>query len=285
MTKVSVIITTRNRCSLLENAIHSVCSQTEKNLECIVVDDASLDETRSRYQNDSRIIYVRIEPENSRGGNYARNQGILRASGEILAFLDDDDIWLPSKLEKQLALLKKFPNSVIFCGRAFVRSAGAKEKRSFTIPPAKFSGNISRLIRTTYVTSTSCLLIPKKLFDLVGLFDEKLTFWQEYELTIRLAQVSNFYFVPEALVVCRDDVTITERVSNKVLNWKENVLYIREKHRNLYETLTWKENWLYHATLMKDAFRRHRRAGKKIKMFCYGVCRLILELPLRLFRK
>lgn len=282
--RVSVIITTKNRCEILENAIRSVMSQTVKNLECIVVDDASVDCTQAKYEKDPRIIYVRIDEKDSCGGNYARNQGLARATGDVVAFLDDDDEWMPKKLEKQLELLNEHPGSVIFCGRKFKKMSSKNVFVQTVIPPKKFSGNLSRLIRTTYVTSTSCLLFPKKLLNQVGGYDEKLTFWQEYELCIRLAQIADFYFVPEALVSCLDCTNIAARVSNRVLNWKENTAYIRSKHKALYADLTLRESWEYHATLYKDAFRRCRRANKKLKSLYYGTLRLFVEfIPSRIF--
>jgi len=281
--KFSVVITTKNRHELLEKAIQSVLSQTVGEVQCIVVDDASVDETQSIYENDPRIVYVRIDAKDSRGGNYARNQGVAKATGEFIAFLDDDDEWLPNKLEKQLELHNAHPGSVIFCGRTFKKVSSEGTQLHTSIPPKKHSGDLSRLIRTTYVTSTSCLFFPRKLLEQVGYFDEKLKFWQEYELCIRLAQVAEFHFVPEALVICLDEVNSTARVSNKVLNWKENTSYIRNKHKALYDDLAFMENWAYHATLMKDAFRRHQRAGKKFKAFYYGVLRLFVEyIPTRI---
>lgn len=283
MSLFSAIITTRNRKELLEKAIESVLSQTVKDVECVVVDDASEDGTKETYEKDSRIVYVRIDAKDSRGGNYARNQGIAHATGEFLTFLDDDDTWASDKLEKQLALYQKHPGSVIFCGRTFRKVIDGNVQLHTVIPPKKFTGDISRLIRMTYVTSTSCLFFPRTLLEKVGNFDERLTFWQEYELCIRLAQVAEFHCVEEPLVVCLDEVGVKSRVSNKVLNWKENVSYIRNKHKALYDDLTFMENWAYHATLMKDAFRRHMRAGKKLKMLYYGFMRLVVEfIPSRI---
>ncbi|MBQ2559767.1 MAG: glycosyltransferase, partial [Fibrobacter sp.] len=210
-------------------------------------------------------------------------QGIARAMGEFVSFLDDDDVWTPDKLQKQFALYEKHPGSVIFCGRTFKKTSGENVQSLTVIPPKKFSGDLSRLIRTTYVTSTSCLFFPRYLLEQVGNFDERLTFWQEYELCIRLAQVAEFYFVAEPLVVCLDDVGGSPRVSNRVLNWKENTTYIRNKHKDLYRDLTFMENWAYHATLMKDAFRRHQRAGKKLQTLYYGFLRLVVEyIPSRI---
>ncbi|MBQ3779484.1 MAG: glycosyltransferase family 2 protein, partial [Fibrobacter sp.] len=84
MIRFSAVITTKNRRELLEKAICSVHSQTTGNVECIVVDDASSDGTQERYENDPRIVYVRIDAKDSRGGNYARNQGLARATGEFV---------------------------------------------------------------------------------------------------------------------------------------------------------------------------------------------------------
>lgn len=283
MPLVSAIITTHNRPQLLECAIKSVLQQTFHNLECIVVDDASSDSTESIYKDDSRIIYVRIPSEESRGGNHARNVGVQHAKGEYVAFLDDDDIWLPQKIEKQLNLFQQNSKSVVFCGRIFKKISSGKCEYQQLIPPEKFSGNISRLILCTYVTSTSCLMIPKSLFAQVGLFDENLIFWQEYELTIRLAQIAPFYFVPEPLVECLDESGNSQRISNKFINWKKNISYIRTKHAILYNGLSFKENWIYHATLSKDAFRRSLRSGIKKNVFFYGVLRLLLEfIPSRI---
>ena len=79
MSLFSAIITTRNRKELLKKAIESVLSQTVKDVECVVVDDASEDGTKETYEKDPRIVYVRIDAKDSRGGNYARNQGIAHA--------------------------------------------------------------------------------------------------------------------------------------------------------------------------------------------------------------
>ena len=116
---VSAIITTHNRCDLLVRAIESVLSQTYREQECIVVDDASVDDTSEvckRYP----VIYLQIPKEESRGGNYARNLGIKASKGKYCAFLDDDDYWLPTKIEKQVELIEKrkceyFPLNPINC--------------------------------------------------------------------------------------------------------------------------------------------------------------------------
>ena len=103
---VSAIITTHNRKKMVGRAIESVLCQTYKNLECIVVDDAS-DESAESVCKSYPVHYIYIPKEESTGGNHARNVGIMKAKGKYVAFLDDDDYWLPTKIEKQVAYLGK----------------------------------------------------------------------------------------------------------------------------------------------------------------------------------
>src|SRR3989344_7750625 len=105
---VSVIIPTYNRASLLSRAIESVMNQTFKDFELIIVDDGSIDNTRDMVERfrrmDARVKYLR--QENSGTPASPLNIGIKNSQGEYLAFLDDDDEWLPQKLEKQIGLFQ-----------------------------------------------------------------------------------------------------------------------------------------------------------------------------------
>ena len=114
---VSVVIPTHNRAALLPRAIGSVLAQTYSHLECIVVDDASTDDTPHVVQQfvDERLIYLRHET--NRYASAARNTGIAHARGELIAFLDDDDEWLPDKLARQVAFMQGLPKDVgmVYC--------------------------------------------------------------------------------------------------------------------------------------------------------------------------
>jgi glycosyltransferase involved in cell wall biosynthesis len=103
---VSVIVPTHDRHDLVGRAIRSVLCQTYRSWELIIVNDGSTDRTAevlSSYGDDPRIRVMHLDP--ARGGAAARNVGLDLATGELIAFLDDDDVWLPTKLEKQVALL------------------------------------------------------------------------------------------------------------------------------------------------------------------------------------
>ena len=111
---VSVIIPTYNRAHVLPRAIESVLKQTYTELELIVVDDASTDDTAAVMTaiTDPRVRYVRKEHG---GAAAARNRGIAEAKGEFIAFQDSDDVWHSDKLEKQLAYLQAERADAVFC--------------------------------------------------------------------------------------------------------------------------------------------------------------------------
>ena len=110
MGKISVIIPTHNRADLLPRAVRSVQNQTRAVDEIIIVSDGSTDNTEETVnalaEQDERIHLIAYHP--GRNGNYARNRGIEAATGEFIAFLDDDDEWLPRKTELQMERLHKW---------------------------------------------------------------------------------------------------------------------------------------------------------------------------------
>lgn len=105
---VSVIIPTRNRPNLVNQAVNSVFWQTHKRFEIIVIDDSDDDSTKALFrEKDSFLRYFKNSQK--RGAPFSRNIGLREAKGEFVAFLDDDDIWLPQKVEKQLKYLDRWP--------------------------------------------------------------------------------------------------------------------------------------------------------------------------------
>ena len=120
--KVSCVIITHNRVDMLKRAVNSVMNQTYKNIEIFVVDDASSDGTENYGKEliNKGINYIRIDAKDSKGGNYARNIGINESTGEYVAFLDDDDYWLPEKIEKQVIYAEEHRDvGMIYSGLAY----------------------------------------------------------------------------------------------------------------------------------------------------------------------
>ena len=183
---VSVIIPTHNRAKLVGEAIHSVLKQTYRNFEVIVVDDGSSDNTREIIQDfakkDLRIKY--IWQEHSGTPAVTRNTGIKASIGELIAFLDSDDVWFPKKLEKQTKAFQRNPEMLVIASNSVYFS---KEKK--IIPTILFLNEVKlsfRNILRMNPLSISDVLIKREIFDNIGYFNEKLVKMVDYEFWLRL---------------------------------------------------------------------------------------------------
>ena len=199
MPRVSVIIPTYNRCNMLEQAIQSVLNQTFQDFELLIVDDHSSDDTHKVVAaiDDARIKYIRHE--SNKGAAAARNTGIRNASCAYIAFLDDDDEWLPEKLGLQLALLESSPLEVggVYTGYESVDSFSGK---ILHISRPGHTGNIyNTLLINNCIGSTSSLLLKRVCFDVAGCFDENLPNFEDWDLCIRIAKYFQFYCIPNPL--------------------------------------------------------------------------------------
>lgn len=282
---VSAIITTHNRLSLLKRAVESVKSQTYDNLEIIVVDDASTDGTESWCRSQS-FMYVRITPENSKGGNYARNIGILNSSGEYIAFLDDDDYWLPEKISLQVELLEKNGRGVVHCNRIleYVKDDGTINLLECILPP-QYQGNLDTRILYQITIITSALLVKREDLYKVGLFDEKCKFWQEYELSIRLAQLYPFDKIEYTGLVYRIDTKDPNRLTNKYYEWIEAVRYIYTKHKSLYKRLSVVQKIRVKILYWTDSSQRAKAVGLNIIARNHNMLSKIFNIPFRISDK
>ena len=196
---VSVIIPTYNRASLLSRAIESVMNQTFKDFELIIIDDGSTDNTRDTVEGfqrmDARVKYLR--QENSGTPASPLNTGINNSQGEYLAFLDDDDEWLPQKLEKQITLfqISKKPNvGIIGCGCFMIR--GNKIK-TYEFPAT--DNIIKLLLNKSVFLSCSSTVMKKEVFNKLGKFDETFRLFFARDMWLRICQDYDFDFVDEPL--------------------------------------------------------------------------------------
>jgi len=197
---VSIVVPTRNRAAMLQRAIASVAGQTFADFELIVVDDASTDDTLQQLavHPESRLR-VLCSPCPG-GAPRARNRGVAAARGRFLAFLDDDDEWLPQKLERQLEVFARGSArlGLVHGGSTVVSSATGRVVHTVVPTPGlavragDFLGEIS--------FTTSVVLVRRQCLEEVGVFDEALAGSQDRDLWIRLAGACDFDAVPEVLV-------------------------------------------------------------------------------------
>ena len=198
--KVSVVIPTYDRPIELTRALKSAANQTYENIEIIVVNDSENDHPVFEIiekLNDSRIKYYRNE--RSKGGNGARNTGILKATGNYIAFLDDDDEWFPKKLEKQMASMNVLDNKWggCYCGYRVMLKEN-KWKDSLNKIEGKFVKEL--LTGKNSIGAISTLFIKKNVVEKIGLFSEKLRRYQDIYFVISFMRFYKLAFVNDILV-------------------------------------------------------------------------------------
>jgi len=225
---VSVILPTYNRAKTLERAINSVLTQTYSNLELIVIDDASTDNTEDIVKSfkDNRVIYIKHTSNIGPAG--ARNTGIKRAVGRYIGFQDSDDEWMPDKLERQVKNLDSSPSGTGMVYTAFVRVFSNNERKY--VPSQrkrKREGFIHfELINGNFIGMPT-VLIKKECFDRIGLFDENLPSLEDWELFLRISKYFSISYIDEPLVTAfESEDSISKDKSSKI----KAICQIIEKH-------------------------------------------------------
>jgi glycosyltransferase involved in cell wall biosynthesis len=194
--KISVLIPTYNRGQLLVETLCSALTQTWSDLEIIVIDDASTDDTYAVACSvqDARLRVIRHAQ--NRGVSAALNTGIQAAQGELIAILEHDDIWLPEKLARQIPLFDNPEVGLVYCGVAMVAEEGEIGRTA----PLKRGNIYEELLFKSYITTSSSVVVRRACFEQAGLFDETLRGTQDYDMWIRIARYYKVEFVPDVLV-------------------------------------------------------------------------------------
>lgn len=248
--RVCVIVPCFNREDTVEEAVRSVLTQSVNDLEVIAVDDGSEDRTWAVLESirDPRLRLVRNP---GKGVSAARNYGVsVSTDSNWIAFQDSDDIWLPNKLEQQLAQLEGSDYVAGYCGMLVKADANPRTRVQARFPDPGLSpllGDIlPSLVRGSYL-STQMLVIRRDVFERLGGFDEDLQALVDWELMLRVAQAGPVGFVDQDLVIQRMSENSITRSSDKRLRAQQRIL---EKHADLIAR--------YPGTL---AHHHHRLAG------------------------
>jgi glycosyltransferase involved in cell wall biosynthesis len=253
---VSVIIPTFNCPEFLKAAIESVLAQAYTELEVVVVDDGSTDNTPEVVrQFKDRVRYVH---QNNAGTAAARNTGIKSASGEVIAFLDHDDLWLPGKLERQIPpLLGDESVGMVFCGRQFFNTYTNEVTSTH---PAESELKVHDFLAHTTIALQSAIM-RRTIFVDVGVFDENLLGTDDWEMCIRIAEKYRVIGVPDVLVSIRghegQQGIMTERMYT-------NSMSVLTKHANIHANCRQCMDAVRrsNAIIRQDYYQRYRRQAK-----------------------
>jgi glycosyltransferase involved in cell wall biosynthesis len=202
---VSVIIPTYNRAGIISRTIDDVFRQTYQNFELIIVDDGSTDETLSllsRYGDRIQVV-----TQTNAGPAAARNHGVRVARGEIIAFQDSDDLWQPSKLDRQVSLLEMDRSIPCCLCNVLMRVVDGKPITSFDHSlvrfelPEGFWLNLLDVLATRFILFNQAAAIRRQAFEKVGGFRTDLKYLEDYDLPLRLAMEGPWAFIREPLVL------------------------------------------------------------------------------------
>ncbi len=212
MVKVSIVIPAYNAMTYLSETLASVFQQTFSDFEVLLVDDGSTDSIQAWVEQSVSDPRVKLISQVNQGLSAARNTGITHSQSEYIAFLDADDLWHPSKLERQVQWLEAHPTvGLIYNWTTLIDSSGKPTGR---VLGSAIEGNVLPEILQRNIIDCPSVLVRRQCFDRVGLFDCALRSVEDWDMWIRIAAVYPFAVTPEPLVYYR------QHPSNMSKNWR-----------------------------------------------------------------
>lgn len=269
MTTVTAVITTHKRePEIVERALNSILSQTYSPIQTIVVDDSPADfplrDAVRQLVEGKGVQY--IPHEACKGACAARNTGLAAATGEFIAFLDDDDVWMPEKIEKQL---EKFSDGValVYCGYdVYCCATGETVKRRSVY----LRGSVyEELIKENFIGSTSFPLLRKSCLEEIGGFDVLMQSAQDYDVWLRLSQKYDVDYVEEPLVLyyVHDGERISKNHNKRIAGQKrlieKNMSYLKQNGEAY---------WIRHIKLVPE-YAANKQMGKALSVWLKAVAR------------
>jgi glycosyltransferase involved in cell wall biosynthesis len=240
---VSAIITTFNRAEYCREAMKSILAQTYTNFELIILDNSSSDNTAEVVKsfNDHRVRYIRHEPMNIAK---ARNLGWMSARGRYVGFLDDDDRWLPNKLEVQLGLFE-LPGrepALTYAGFVKIDKDGKKV--------GQFKPNLRGMIledllrqNNDFTGSASNPLIRRDVLEALGGYDEHVTTGEDWELYLRLAEKYTVECSEEPVLEIRQHPG--PRLGDRLKEAAELELFVLDRYKDVFEKYPQRQSFYY----------------------------------------
>lgn len=280
MSSISVIIPTYNCASYLAAAVESICNQTLKPQEIIIVDDGSSDETEMVVNTFTEFcpLPIRYFYQENQGPSVARNVGIQNAQGEFIAFLDADDLWLPLKLELQLNYLRANPGyGMVGCGCFIIASNLQILEQRQGIKVTDHDAFMRQLAIKNVMGSPSGVLIRSACFKKVGFFDESIRTSEDWDMWFRIGSQWLVGILSEPLVkirICLGSNSSSENINHlrvdsmKVLNR----IYTTDpwKSRNGLKKIAYSDRIYWHAVDYMNLGKRFTSFNLIMRSFFYN---------------
>lgn len=200
--RVSAVITAYNSAAFIADAIQSVLNQSRAVDEIVVVDDGSTDATR-RVVAEFADQGLKFIQQQNMGASAARNKGIRETSGEFIAFLDADDLWLEHKTRLQVEYLLAHPNAALAGGFARWWNVASDTVRMRGKVPRDMKSLRAEILVRNVLGNPSMVMIRRSALEKVGLFNEKIRWGQDWEMWQRLIQHYDIGMIPEPMTIYR----------------------------------------------------------------------------------
>lgn len=213
MTKVSVIIPTYNRAATVLGAVQSALDQTYPSIEVIVVDDGSTDDTAERLS--TFLPRIKLLRQKNAGPSEARNHGARHASGEILAFLDSDDVWMSDKIARQVALMEAYGNAMTccVCNAKIIDGQIKKNTNAFGIAGIESQheeavwNNPGEVLASRFLLFNQVAAIRRDLFVKVGGYNQRISLLEDHDLALKLASFGGVWGMITTPMVIKSNET------------------------------------------------------------------------------
>jgi len=223
--KISVILSVYNSERFLKESIESILNQTYKDFEFIIINDGSTDRTKyilNQYKKHSKIKI--LENSTNIGLTKSLNKAISIAQGKFIARMDADDVSLPTRLEKQADFLEKNPKVGVVGSNYYEIDEKGKKIGEVILP--SHDAQIRKVIFRFNPINHSTVMIRKKVFDELGLYNEHLRYAQDYELWFRILNNYEVFNLSEKLLLKR--------------NPKDSITMARKREQMYYSSVAWK---------------------------------------------
>lgn len=255
---VSVITATYDMAGLLGETMDAVLGQDYRNIEYIVVDDGSRDNTAevvASRAGDPRVRYVHQE---NAGQTRAKNRGIEESTGEYIAFCDADDVWLPHKLSTQIPrFLVEDPPGLVYADTVFFDEHG----NDLPTPHCeRFGGRIlGKLLIDNFIPFPTTV-VSRTVIDDLGPFDERRSMAIDYEMWLRISTRYWIDYVPEVLARYRIwSGQMSHRRAERLDNAFKIMIEFQEKHADAIDPIDLRKAWGYAFTTRAKFHNRHDR--------------------------
>jgi glycosyltransferase involved in cell wall biosynthesis len=240
---VSIVIPAYNCSQFINETLDSVYRQTYRNIEIIIIDDGSTDNTKAVLS--PHIGNIKYFYQKNKGTATARNTGILKARGELIALLDNDDIWHPEKIELQVGVAQSNTEiGLVFTdGKVFDKSGILKHtliakrlqkwiQENETENGLVVKGSIlNYLYLQNHISSATSVLIKRECFDQVGFFDEDIIIADDFDLWLRIARKYSVALIRKPLYKWRyRNDSSSGKIQDRNFNWARSKLVVLEKH-------------------------------------------------------